>query len=581
MLGKHIRQRDLFDVGNVFPLSLPASSFYAQLAVAAPRLFKDEDFIALYSRTEGRPSVAPSQLALVTILQYHDNVSDEEAINKTAYDLRWAAVLGRSAGEALCAKSTLQLFRAHLILHKEIRKVFQASIREAKRSGLLKGKSLQIALDTKPILGRGAVLDTCNLLAAGIRQLVAALAKGTKESPNDWMKSHDLSRYTESSIKATADIDWSDEAARNGFISGIVGDTVRLLSIVPKDSLSQDQVRNAYDQLQKFVLQDIETVAAPGADGAEPKTEYQIKKGTHPDRVPSATDPDVRHGRKSKSKRFVGSKASVAADTESQIILAVDVIPANAGDATGALDMVKQAEENTGIAVDASLTDCAYGGGETRQLFADAERTLIAKVPQEHTNGGLYPKSSFDVNLEAGTVTCPAGQMASRVSTLADGRRDFSFDTACASCALRSLCTTSKSGRTVSVHPQEALLREARAYQSTAEGRARMRERVVIEHRLARLGQLGIGQARYMGKAKTLFQLLMAATVANLRRVWNWELTPPAPDEADSRPISLVEDALSAVCGLVDVISLTILSRIMHAARRRAPILLFATACQS
>ena len=63
----------------------------------------------------------------------------------------------------------------------------------------------------------------------------------------------------------------------------------------------------------------------------------------------------------------------------------------------------------------------------------------------------------------------------------------------------------------------------ARERQQTPEGRALLRERVVAEHRLARLGQLRIGQARYVGRRKTRFQLLIAATLANLRRVWNWE----------------------------------------------------------
>ena len=71
------------------------------------------------------------------------------------------------------------------------------------------------------------------------------------------------------------------------------------------------------------------------------------------------------------------------------------------------------------------------------------------------------------------------------------------------------------SGRTVSLHPQEALLQRARALQRS-EGYSDYRQRrVVVEHRLARLVQLGVRQARYLGRTKTLFQLLMAATVAN------------------------------------------------------------------
>ena len=170
MIGKRKAQPDLFDVGNVFPLALDPKSFHGQLARAAPRLFRDEDFHECYNERLGRPSGPPSQLALLTLLQHEAGVSDAEAIARSACDLRWAAVLGRAAGTPLCAKSTLQLFRAHLVLHEAVRTVFRQSIQEAKRAGLLKGTPLAIAVDTKPILGRGAVQDTYNLLATALRQ---------------------------------------------------------------------------------------------------------------------------------------------------------------------------------------------------------------------------------------------------------------------------------------------------------------------------------------------------------------------------------------------------------------------------
>ena len=70
------------------------------------------------------------------------------------------------------AKSTLQVFRAHLILHGKVREVFESSLRLARESGYLKGSGMRVALDTTNILGRGAVKDTCNLLADGIVKLL-------------------------------------------------------------------------------------------------------------------------------------------------------------------------------------------------------------------------------------------------------------------------------------------------------------------------------------------------------------------------------------------------------------------------
>src|SRR5437899_7450081 len=187
MMGKRRAQRDLFDVGNVYPLELDPRSFHAQLAQAAPRLFRDEAFAAFYDARIGRPSMPPSQLALLTLLQQEAGVSDAEAVARSAYDLRWAAVLGQAAGTALCAKSTFQEFRAHLVLHDEVQLIFVTSIEEARRAGLLKGGALRAAVDTKPILGRGAVQDTYNLLATGIQLLAQALSETAGERPAAWL----------------------------------------------------------------------------------------------------------------------------------------------------------------------------------------------------------------------------------------------------------------------------------------------------------------------------------------------------------------------------------------------------------
>jgi hypothetical protein len=515
MIGKRSSQMPLFDVGNVFDLKLDPKSFQAQLANAAPRLFKDEDFAVFYQDKMGRPSVPPSLLALTLLLQHEAGVSDDEAIQRTAYDLRWAAVLRQEAGQPLCAKSTLQLFRAHLLLHPEVQAIFAASLKEAKRAGLLKGQAMRLALDTKPIRGRGAVQDTFNLLATGIRQLGRALAVEANEKPEDWLGDHGLGRYTSASLKGSADIDWSDEAAKDALLTEVVVDAKRLLGLATS---SLPAIRQAATLLEQLLLQDVAVTMTE--NGGEQAT---IKEGTAKGRMPSATDPDMRHGRKSASKLFNGHKADVACDIDSQIIVAFDVLAGDAGDASNALSLVEQAEANTELSVQESTGDCAYGGGPTRQAFAEAERDLLAKVPKDTSRHGLYPKSAFEIDLEHNTVTCPAGQIATTFSTTEAGGKTFGFGSVCAGCPLRAQCTSSKTGRSVSVHPQEAMLQQARAYQKTPEGRSRLRERVVIEHRLARLGQLGIGQARYLGRKKTRFQLMMACALANFRWTWNWE----------------------------------------------------------
>ena len=105
------------------------------------------------------------------------------------------------------AKSTLQVFRAGLILHDKVREVFERSLQLARESGYLKGKRMKVALDTTNILGRGAVKDTYNLLSDGIVRLVRGLAQLRGISVGEWAKSQGYARYLASSVKGEAAID--------------------------------------------------------------------------------------------------------------------------------------------------------------------------------------------------------------------------------------------------------------------------------------------------------------------------------------------------------------------------------------
>ena len=218
---------------------------------------------------------------------------------------------------------------------------------------------------------------------------------------------------------------------------------------------------------------------------------------------------------------------TIVVDTDSQLITAVDVLPGNAPDNLGALELVEASEASTGSVVEEAMGDAAYGDGGTRQAFADAGRRLVAKVPGR-PNRSHFPKNDFLLDLAAGSCTGPAGQVTHTIVP-AGKRTDrtyrlqaFQFDGAvCRVCPLRSQCIAAKGkkGRRVLIHPQEGMLQQARALQQSADYDEYRARRVVVEHRLARLVQLGIRQARYFGRVKTKFQLYLAATVANLTLV--------------------------------------------------------------
>ena len=157
ILGEWSDQKGLWEADRLYLDHVGKDTFYGLLASLRGRLFRDADF---YCPDSGRGSVPPSLLATALLLQSHDKVSDAEAKARADFDIRWKVALGIEVEDRPFAKSTLQVFRAQLILHDKVREVFESSLRLARESGYLKRRSMRVALDTTNILGRGAVKDT-------------------------------------------------------------------------------------------------------------------------------------------------------------------------------------------------------------------------------------------------------------------------------------------------------------------------------------------------------------------------------------------------------------------------------------
>jgi len=525
MLGERSPQGSLFAADTQYLEFVGRESFYGFLAQHGRELFRDEEFAGFYCPDNGRRSVPPSLLAVALLLQTHDRVSDEEAKQRADFDLRWKVALGIEIEARPFAKSTLQLFRAQLVIHGEAQAIFRGSLEWARAQGYLKGRKMRVALDTTVIFGRGAVEDTYNLIGHGIRHLCEALAEVAGESAEAWSAARGLERYFGSSLKAAAEVDWDDAASREAFLTAIIGDGERALALarearssLAEGSAEDQRIVAAAELLTQLLWQDVE----PTAQG------YRIRQGTAKDRVPSVHDPEQRHGRKSHGQTFTGHKGAVAVDAETQLVTAVDVLPGNASDGQSAADLVAASVVNAGSEVEQVLGDTAYGSMETREALG--EREVIAPTVHPH-RGRPISKADFDIDVPGERVRCPAGHETRRWTwaTVTPGggkpkvqvkRFHFPQDL-CRACPRQAECVTDERGRgrTVTLHPDEERLQAARTLEQTEYFREQYRQRVVVEHRIARLVQLGIRQSRFRGRRMTAFQLLMAATVANLTLV--------------------------------------------------------------
>jgi hypothetical protein len=515
MMGRRSPQEKLFAADHVYLDFVGRDSLYGYLAQNRRRLFRDEDFAALYCADNGRTSAPPSLAISILFLRAYEKVSFVEAIERTKYDLRWKVALGLEMEEVPLQKSALQEFEAKLVIHEQGEALLKKSIDEARRVGYLTSRKIRVALDTTPILGKGAVKDTYNLLAEGIVQLACRLAEAEGEASASWGERQGLSSYLGSSVKGEAAIDWDDKKQREQLLTTIVQDARRLLGMAEAAQVAHPEqaetIAAAGALLKRLIAQDVEE---------KPEGGCQIKQGTEKDRVVSVSDPEMRHGRKSASKRFNGHKAAVAVDMDSQLIGGVQVLAGNAGDQEKALELVHQTERVMEAQAEETVGDCAYGGGPTRRVFAEENRALTAKVPVS-SNGDCFPKTDFAIDLEKMEAGCPAGQTTNDYRSAGEGQGGrFQFAAAaCQSCPLREQCVRGQGPRTISIQAEEALQQQARAHNQTEAGRKSLRERVVVEHRLARLVQLGIRKSRYYGRTKTCLQVVMAAVVANVSLV--------------------------------------------------------------
>jgi hypothetical protein len=327
-MGRADRQGDLFDdVVRFCEGSLPENSIYGFLARERDRLFPDELFDDLFEAS-GRRSVPPSVVATVMVLQRLGGLSDREAVERYAFDVRWryaAGVGGYGTGWASFAHTVLVDMRARLRRSTRPDRIFEVGLAAAAEAGLVGRRRV---LDSTPLYDAVATMDTITLIRSAVRGLLAATAvadaelaaqlRGALSSGDDYLGS------------GKPQIDWDDRSAREGLIDSRARDGYALLALLDGRELAEP-VTEAATLLATVLGQDLET----GEDGV-----FRIARRVAKDRVISTVDPDTRHGHKTAARGFDGYKGHAAVDPDTEIITATTVTPGNAGDASVAEDLV-------------------------------------------------------------------------------------------------------------------------------------------------------------------------------------------------------------------------------------------------
>ena len=507
MLGREMQQVSFFDPSFVCAHLIDKKSFYAKMREHADSIISDNDFADIYSPDNGRPSVPPARLAKVLILQHHDNVSDRQALHMVRLNIAWKYALNVPLDYAGFDPSLLTVFRARLLCHQKEKLLFRKTLKLAKEAGLLRGQIDQV-IDSTPMLGRGAVKDTYELIRDGIRSTLRLVDPKARAS-----FSLSLACYGKKSAKPK--IDWDDTEQRQELLSSLVADARNVLSCLTLNESEDEtspELAQAARLLSRILSQDID----------EDKDEHPtIRNGVAKDRIISTTDPDMRHGRKSSSGKFNGYKAHITKEVTSDIVTSITVAPANRPDGEETQKLLTEADQDTSLHTRSVCGDGAYSSGAIKETLHRHGIQLISKVPA-CTNGTRISKEHFHLDLAKKEVICPQGKKAERCSRTKDGHV-FTFSrTTCQTCPRRHECTTAtRTGRTITVGPYEEYLRQARQYQKTDAFKTLYHtRRPAVERKISELVHHGLRQSRYRGMRKSRLQAFCIAAVVNLKRIF-------------------------------------------------------------
>jgi IS5 family transposase len=513
--GESDRQRELLDVESIAGHLLPAGSVFAFLAGHRHRLFPAAMFADLFPSGRGRPSIPPEVVASVIVLQTLHGMSDREAADAVAFDLRWKAACGIAVDEAGFHPSTLTYWRRRLAASDRPQRIFEAVREVITATGVIAGKQRR-ALDS-------TVLDDAVARQDTVTQLIASIRRVGREVPGvlDLIATHCTGH--DHSQPGKPRIAWDDPAARDELVSALVNDALALLDVLDIDAIQSrgGTPAEAVALLALVAGQDVEP--AEGSDGTDGR--WRIARKVAPDRVISTVDPETRHAHKTRERRQEGFKAHLVVEPDTGLATAVALTKVNGpenSDANVGIDLVTTdptlGDEPHDVEV---LGDSAYATGDMLHALEDNKWIPVLKPwPLRTAVPGGFTIDDFSHDFEAGTLTCPAG-----VTRKLSVKRTATFGAACRDCPLRAQCTTAADGRTIKVHQHDRLQREHRtraadeAFQQTYRT-----HRPMVERSIAWLVR-GNRRVPYRGIVKNNSWLHHRAAGLNLKRLLALGLT--------------------------------------------------------
>jgi transposase len=491
-------------------------------------IYTDDLFMDLYS-SEGQPAFSPWRLALVTVMQFAENLSDRQAADAVRARLDWKYALSLELTDIGFHYSILSEFRTRLVNNENGSLLLDALLKRLTEKGLLKARGQQ-RTDSTAIIGAVRELDQLELVGESLRYTLNTLATVVpqwllQQVQPEWFERYGerIEEYRLPESKAERQL-LSQQIGQDGYQllnASYTATALPWLAHIPAVEL----LRQVW--VQQYWL-DEEVVKRRAPDNMPPSGQW----------IRSPYDPEVRYGRK-RDWDWIGYKVHLTETCDPDcphFITQVETVPA-----------IEQ-DHHTLITIQANLAakdllpaqqlvDAGYVSA--KRILHSRDQHQIELVGPVHIDPSwqaktemAYDVSAFVIHWKAKQVICPTGQPSSSWNLSQDAKGEsvvqvlFAKQT-CAGCAARSRCTTArKTGRSMTLrYPPERheLLQVMRQHQQTPEFKAIYQPRAGIEGTFTQvIRNCGLRHARYWGLQKTHLQNVASAAATNILRLVCW-----------------------------------------------------------